>query len=81
MKGYLRQLPPGDSPQLDELYSQMHRSFGMVPGIFQSMSLRPDLLEVVMLFGKRLMDEEHALTRTTKELIAAYVSRINACEY
>lgn len=53
----------------------------MIPAIFQSMSLRPDLLQPLSLFVKRLMLEEHALSRTSKELLAAYVSQLNACTY
>ncbi len=32
-------------------------------------------------FSRKLMQEDHGLSRTTKELLAAYVSRLNACEY
>ncbi len=67
--------------ELSNVYGQIHEAFGMVPAIFQSMSLRPDLLQPLSLFVKRLMLEEHALSRATKELLAAYVSKLNACAY
>lgn len=53
----------------------------MIPAVFQSMSLGPDLLQPLSVFVKRLMSEEHALPRATKELLAAYVSKLNACAY
>ncbi|MCF8029728.1 MAG: hypothetical protein K9K39_02405 [Desulfohalobiaceae bacterium] len=68
-------------PELTEVFAGINEAFGMVPAIFQSMSLRPDLLQPLSLFVKRLMIEEHALPRTTKELLAAYVSQLNACAY
>ncbi|MCF8105124.1 MAG: hypothetical protein K9K64_06550 [Desulfohalobiaceae bacterium] len=67
--------------ELSAVYGNIQEAFGMVPAIFQSMSLRTDLLEPLGLFVKRLMIEDHDLTRTTKELLAAYVSRLNACSY
>ena len=67
--------------ELSAVYGDIQETFGMVPAIFQSMSLRSDLLQPLGLFVKRLMIEDHALTRTTKELLAAYVSRLNSCSY
>ena len=67
--------------ELSEVYGDISQAFGMVPAIFQSMSLRPDLLQPISMFVQRLMLEEHALSRTTKELLAAYVSKLNACAY
>jgi hypothetical protein len=66
---------------LSKVYGGLTEAFGMVPAVFQSMSLRPDLLQPLSLFVKRLMIEEHALPRMTKELLAAYVSKLNACAY
>jgi len=67
--------------ELGQAYDTLQQAFGMVPGIFQSMSLRPDLLQPLTLFVKRLMVEDHALRRSTKELLAAYVSQLNSCAY
>ena len=55
--------------------------FQMVPKVFVAQSMRPDLLEPIVDYVNRLMVEEHTLPRSTKELIAAYVSKLNACAY
>jgi alkylhydroperoxidase family enzyme len=55
--------------------------FQMVPKVFVAQSIRPDLLELIANYVNRLMIETHALPRTTKELIAAYVSKLNDCAY
>jgi hypothetical protein len=55
--------------------------FDHIPNVYIGQSLRPDLLELVVQYNKRLMVETHGLPRKTKELIAAYVSKLNACEY
>lgn len=79
---FIATIPADEADQeLSKVYGDIHEAFGMVPAIFQSMSLRPDLLQPLSLFVKRLMLEEHALPRTTKELLAAYVSKLNACAY
>jgi hypothetical protein len=53
----------------------------MVPKVFVAQSIRPDLLELIVNYVNKLMIETHGLPRRTKELITAYVSRINACAY
>ncbi len=53
--------------------------FQTVPKIFVAQSIRPDLLELLVSYVKNLMIEDHGLSRAAKELIAAYVSKINAC--
>jgi len=79
---YLRTLEPGGSgPLLAQVYERLRGMFGMVPGVFSSQSLRPDLLEPITLFVKRLMIEDHCLSRATKELLASYVSKLNSCAY
>jgi alkylhydroperoxidase family enzyme len=55
--------------------------FQMVPKVFVAQSIRPDLLEPIVQYVNRLTIETHALPRVTKELIAAYVSKLNACAY
>ena len=55
--------------------------FQIVPKVFVAQSIRPDLLEPLVQYLNRLMIETHALPRSTKELIAAYVSKLNACAY
>jgi alkylhydroperoxidase family enzyme len=66
---------------LEQVYAGLESGFGMVPGIFQAMSLRPDLLEALVTFVRRLMIEDHGLSRACKELLAAHVSSLNACAY
>jgi alkylhydroperoxidase family enzyme len=55
--------------------------FMTVPKVFVAQSIRPDLLEPIVTYVKRLMIDDHALPRSTKELIAAHVSKLNACAY
>jgi hypothetical protein len=66
---------------LPNTYRLLHEMFGMVPKVFSSMTLRLDLLEPIVLYVKRLMIEDHGLSRVTKELLASYVSKLNACAY
>lgn len=73
--------PEGAEGQLQEAYSTLASMFQMVPKVFVAQSMRPDLLEPIVNYVNRLMVEDHALPRSTKELIAAYVSKLNACAY
>ena len=67
--------------QLKNTYDMLTSMFMLVPKVFVAQSVRPDLLEPMVTYVNRLMVETHALPRSTKELIAAYVSKLNACEY
>ena len=67
--------------RLKNTYDMLTSMFMMVPKVFVAQSVRPDLLEPMVTYVNRLMVETHALPRSTKELIAAYVSKLNACEY
>jgi len=79
---YIRTISREEADQeLAATYGEIEEAFGMMPAIFRSMSLRPDLLRPLAHFVRRLMIEEHALSRATKELLAAYVSRQNSCAY
>jgi hypothetical protein len=79
---FLKTHEPVDAADpLNHVYGTLTEMFGTVPGIFKSMSLRPDLLQPVVEFVKRLMIEDHELSRTTKELLAAHVSKLNSCAY
>ncbi len=73
--------PENASGSLKSIYNMLEEKFQTVPKIFTSMSLRPDLLEPLVQFVTRLMIDDHKLERGTKELIAAYVSKINSCAY
>ncbi len=73
--------PEQGSGQLQKSYEMLQAMFQMVPKVFVAQSIRPDLLEPIVQYVNRLMIETHALSRSTKELIAAYVSKLNACVY
>lgn len=73
---------PEHAPEdLKSTYAMLEQKFMVVPKVFAALSLRPDLLESLSQFVIRLMIEDHKLSRGTKELIAAYVSKINSCAY
>ena len=80
---YIKTIDPQDAQgSLKETYDKIQQSFGgPVPNILSVQSLRPDLLAASMESYLCLMLKEHALSRTTKELIAAHVSKINSCAY
>ncbi len=73
--------PENASGQLQNSYEMLQTMFLTVPKVFVAQSIRPDLLEPIVQYVNRLMIETHALPRSTKELIAAYVSKLNACAY
>ena len=52
-----------------------------MPGILKCFSQRPDFLQSVMEFSYPLHFSDGFLTRRVKEMIATYVSALNACEY
>jgi len=79
---YIKTIDQKDATgQLKDIYDNLTGSIGMIPNIVKAQSLRPDLLEPLLGFIGTLMMSEHGLSKTTKELIAAYVSKINSCEY
>jgi hypothetical protein len=79
---YIKTIDQKDATgQLKNIYNNLTSSFGMIPNIIKAQSLRPDLIEPLLGFIGALMMAEHGLSKTTKELIAAYVSKINSCEY
>ena len=73
--------PENGSGQLQKSYEMLQTMFQTVPKIFVAQSIRPDLLEPIVQYVNRLLIETHTLPRATKELIAAYVSKLNACAY
>jgi len=79
---YLKTISAGTDPIIDQINKKVEEEFGgKVPNIFTSMNLRPDLLQTLLQFIKQLMVEDHGHSRFTKELLAAYVSKLNKCEY
>ena len=82
MSYYIKTIDQEDATgQLKDIYDNLSNSVGMIPNIIKAQSLRPDLIEPLLGFLGALMETEHGLSKTTKELIAAYVSKINSCEY
>ena len=82
MSYYIKITEPGhENEQLQKSYETLQIMFQTVPKIFVAQSIRPDLLEPIVQYVNRLMIETHALPRSTKELIAAYVSKLNSCGY
>lgn len=73
--------PENAGGQLQNFYDTLSSMFQTVPKVFEAQSIRPDLLGPLVDYVNRLMIETHALPRSTKELIAAYVSKLNACAY
>lgn len=79
---YIKTVAPQEAQgTVKEIYDTLQEGYGRVPNVVRVQSLRPDLLEATVLFFQRLMLEAHRLSRTTKELLASYVSKITACEY
>lgn len=82
MSFFIQTTPPERARgQLQNVYEALLSMFQAVPKVFEAQSIRPDLLEPLVDYVNRLMIETHALPRSTKELIAAYVSKLNACAY
>ncbi|WP_285508529.1 peroxidase-related enzyme [Actinokineospora sp. NBRC 105648] len=65
-----------------ELYERARAATGLpfVPDVFRLTSTAPQLLEVVV-SGYAGVFTESALSRGTKELVAAWTSRLNDCQY
>ena len=82
MSYYLPVVQPEQAEgQVKQAYGHLTDMFQMVPKVFVAQSIRPDLLELIVSYVDKLMIETHGLPRRTKELIAAYVSRLNSCAY
>lgn len=64
-------------------YADYRTRFGRqhVPGILKCFATHPLLLEQMIALASSLLFAESHLTRTTKEMIATYVSCLNACPY
>lgn len=82
MSYYLPTVEPQKADgQVMSAYGTLTTMFQTVPKVFVAQSIRPDLLELIVNYVNKLMIETHSLPRRTKELVAAYVSRINSCAY
>ncbi len=79
---HIKTLTPEDDSRVAQINQEMKEMFGgMVPQVFTAMNLRVDLLQGILQYVKQLMIEDHGLKRFTKELLAAYVSKLNTCAY
>jgi uncharacterized peroxidase-related enzyme len=68
--------------RLAELYDDVKKATELpfVPDMFRLLSTRPDLLETVVI-GYRGMFHDGVLPRQIRELVCAWVSRVNQCSY
>ena len=79
---HIKTLAPEDDLRVAQINKKMENTFGgMVPKVFTAMNLRIDLLETILQYVNQLMIEDHGHNRFTKELLAAYVSKLNSCAY
>ena len=53
----------------------------VVPGILKCFGARPDFLAQVISVSDTVHFSDGPLDRRTKEMIASYVSAVNACDY
>lgn len=68
------------SPEVEEIFQEIKKAFGMIPNLFKTYAHHPPLLEANWHKVKRVM-MEGALSRKTKEAIALLVSKDNDCKY
>jgi uncharacterized peroxidase-related enzyme len=66
-----------------EAYADYRTRFGRehVPGILKCFATHPPLLKQMIELASSLLFVESLLTQATKEMIATYVSSLNACAY
>ena len=77
----IEMITPGTaSPEVEEIFQDIKKSFGMIPNLFKTYAHHPPLLEANWHKVKRVM-MEGALSRKTKEAIALLVSKDNGCKY
>jgi uncharacterized peroxidase-related enzyme len=70
-----------ESAAASRVYRLMGKGRSPVPDIYKAMSLRPDLMERVAGLTDSAHFRDGFLDRRTKELIATYVSALNASGY
>lgn len=64
-----------------DVYQGMKDSLGIVPNVFQVLSLWPEMLASYTAMFDKIMFSNTRLTRAVKEMIASTVSKINSCDY
>ncbi len=72
--------PGTASPEVEEIFQDIKKVFGMIPNLFKTYAHHPPLLQANWHKVKRVM-MEGALSRKTKEAIALLVSKDNGCKY
>jgi uncharacterized peroxidase-related enzyme len=73
--------PEEASGRLKTIYNELQSSYGMVPNVVQAFSIAPEILETQLKLYGAVMSKKSALSPQVKEMIAAVVSNINACQY
>ena len=71
------------SPEVTRLYAKFREVFGrpQIPGILQCFATHPPLLEHMMGLAQSMLFVDGALDRHHKEMLSAFVSSQNRCEY
>ncbi len=64
-----------------KIFAEIRDRLGMVPNFFRAQAVDSEWLRSNWKRWKRIMDEERAVDRKTKEMIALAVSFVNDCEY
>lgn len=66
--------------KVQEVFEDIKNNFGMIPNLFKTLALKPDILEANWKKFKGVMLQGQ-LPRELKEMIAVVVSRENSCKY
>ncbi len=73
--------PQDATGEVKQVYDMAEGALGMLPNVFQALSLRPALLSGTVNMVGALMLQEGALPRAQKEMIAVVGSAANRCKY
>lgn len=77
----IRTIPPEEATgELSEAYEQVATTLLVIPGVFQLLSIRPDIAGPVAGLVRAVLSDGE-LSRAAKETIATYVSALNQCPY
>lgn len=77
----IEMIAEGDADgKIKEVYDEIKASFGLVPNLFKTMALRPEILEANWNKTKAVL-MSGLVPRETKEMIAVVVSKANSCDY
>ena len=67
--------------RLAEIYSEIRKSFPMVPNVMKAFSQRPELLSQMRRVAMTVTFGGSRLTRPQEEMLATVVSSLNRCHY